>query len=84
MRQDLVQAREAAREPVARRAQVEPPHAQPLGAGEALGLGQLARQDDDALLMMMGLVMVGAVDTDDSPPRLSDVTPIARLIGEPS
>jgi putative tricarboxylic transport membrane protein len=32
--------------------------------------------------MMMGLVMVGAVDTNDSSTRLSDVTPIARLIGE--
>jgi putative tricarboxylic transport membrane protein len=52
------------------------------GAGGTIGLGQLAREDDDALLMMMGLVMVGAVDTNDSPARLTDVTPIARLIGE--
>ncbi|HET6392793.1 MAG TPA: tripartite tricarboxylate transporter substrate binding protein [Blastococcus sp.] len=52
------------------------------GAGGVIGLGQLAREDDDALLMMMGLVMVGAVDTNDSPARLTDVTPIARLIGE--
>ncbi len=52
------------------------------GAGGVIGLGQLAREDDDALLMMMGLVMVGAVDTNDSPARLDDVTPIARLIGE--
>jgi putative tricarboxylic transport membrane protein len=52
------------------------------GAGGTIGLGQLARQDDDALLMMMGLVMVGAVDTNDSATRLTDVTPIAQLIGE--
>ncbi|MGY1818544.1 Bug family tripartite tricarboxylate transporter substrate binding protein [Geodermatophilus sp. SYSU D00663] len=52
------------------------------GAGGTIGLGQLARETDDALLMMMGLVMVGAVDTNDSATRLSDVTPIARLIGE--
>jgi putative tricarboxylic transport membrane protein len=52
------------------------------GAGGVIGLGQLAREDDDALLMMMGLVMVGAVDTNDSSTRLTDVTPIARLIGE--
>ncbi|MGY1805275.1 Bug family tripartite tricarboxylate transporter substrate binding protein [Blastococcus sp. SYSU D00922] len=52
------------------------------GAGGVIGLGQLAREDDDALLMMMGLVMVGAVDTNDSATRLTDVTPIARLIGE--
>ncbi len=52
------------------------------GAGGTIGLGQLARDDDDALLMMMGLVMVGAVDTNDSTTRLTDVTPIAQLIGE--
>ena len=52
------------------------------GAGGVIGLGQLAREDDDALLMMMGLVMVGAVDTNDSAYRITDVTPIARLIGE--
>ncbi|RBY83021.1 tripartite tricarboxylate transporter substrate binding protein [Geodermatophilus sp. TF02-6] len=52
------------------------------GAGGTIGLGQLAREDDDALLMMMGLVMVGAVDTNDSTTRLTDVTPVARLIGE--
>jgi len=52
------------------------------GAGGTIGLGQLARETDDALLMMMGLVMVGAVDTNDSATRLTDVTPIARLIGE--
>jgi putative tricarboxylic transport membrane protein len=52
------------------------------GAGGTIGLGQLAREDDDALLMMMGLVMVGAVDTNDSSTRLTDVTPIAQLIGE--
>ncbi|SHG36267.1 Bug family tripartite tricarboxylate transporter substrate binding protein [Geodermatophilus nigrescens] len=52
------------------------------GAGGTIGLGQLSRETDDALLMMMGLVMVGAVDTNDSATRLTDVTPIARLIGE--
>ena len=52
------------------------------GAGGTIGLGQLAREDDDALLMMMGLVMVGAVDTNESSTRLTDVTPIAQLIGE--
>jgi putative tricarboxylic transport membrane protein len=52
------------------------------GAGGTIGLGQLAREDDDALLMMMGLVMVGAIDTNDSSTRLDDVTPIAQLIAE--
>ncbi len=52
------------------------------GAGGTIGLGQLSRDNDDALLMVMGLVMVGAIDTNASPVRLGDVTPIARLTGE--
>jgi putative tricarboxylic transport membrane protein len=52
------------------------------GAGGIIGLGQLAREGDDALLMMMGLVMLGAVLTNDSAVTLTDVTPIARLTGE--
>ena len=53
------------------------------GAGGTIGLGQLSRETDDALLMMMGLVMVGAVETNKSKVRLTQVTPIARLLGEP-
>ncbi|HEU5484900.1 MAG TPA: tripartite tricarboxylate transporter substrate binding protein [Microlunatus sp.] len=53
------------------------------GAGGTIGLGQLSRETDDALLMMMGLVMVGAVETNESTVNLTDVTPIARLVGEP-
>lgn len=52
------------------------------GAGGTIGLGQLSRQSDDALLMMMGLVMVGAVETNKSQVKLTQVTPIARLVGE--
>jgi putative tricarboxylic transport membrane protein len=52
------------------------------GAGGTIGLGQLSRESDDALLMMMGLVMVGAVETNKSAVKLSDVTPICRLVGE--
>jgi putative tricarboxylic transport membrane protein len=52
------------------------------GAGGTIGLGQLSRESDDALLMMMGLVMVGAVETNDSAVKVSDVTPVARLVGE--
>ncbi|SDT31029.1 putative tricarboxylic transport membrane protein [Friedmanniella luteola] len=52
------------------------------GAGGTIGLGQLSRESDDALLMMMGLVMVGAVETNKSAVKLTDVTPIARLVGE--
>jgi len=53
------------------------------GAGGTIGLGQLNRESDDALLMMMGLVMVGAVETNKSPVKTTAVTPIARLLGEP-
>jgi putative tricarboxylic transport membrane protein len=52
------------------------------GAGGTIGLGQLSRETDDALLMMMGLVMVGAVETNESPIKVTDVTPVARLVGE--
>jgi putative tricarboxylic transport membrane protein len=53
------------------------------GAGGTIGLGQLARESDDALLMMMGLVMVGAIETNKATVALKDVTPVARLLGEP-
>ena len=53
------------------------------GAGGTIGLGQLSRESDDALLMMMGLVMVGAIETNKAPVGLTDVTPVARLLGEP-
>ena len=53
------------------------------GAGGTIGLGQLAREGDDALLMMMGLVMVGAIETNKATVGLRDVTPVARLLGEP-
>lgn len=52
------------------------------GAGGVIGLGQLSRESDDALLMTMGLVMVGAIATNESPIALADVTPIARITGE--
>ena len=52
------------------------------GAGGTIGLGQLARETDNALLMMMGLVMLGAVETNKSAVKISSATPIARLIGE--
>jgi putative tricarboxylic transport membrane protein len=53
------------------------------GAGGTIGLGQLSRETDDALLMMMGLVMVGAIETNKATVGLGDVTPVARLLGEP-
>lgn len=53
------------------------------GAGGIIGLGQLAREDDAALLMTMGLVMLGAIQTNQSDVTLQDVEPIALLTGEP-
>lgn len=52
------------------------------GAGGTVGLAQLANDKSDSSLMVMGLVMVGAVATNQSPTKLEDVTPIARLTSE--
>jgi len=52
------------------------------GAGGTIGLAQLANEKSDAYLMVMGLVMIGAIETSDSPTTLADVTPIARLTAE--
>ncbi len=53
------------------------------GAGGTIGLAQLANEKDPATLMVMGLVMVGAIETNASAARLEDTTPIARLTDEP-
>ncbi|KJQ54081.1 Bug family tripartite tricarboxylate transporter substrate binding protein [Microbacterium sp. SA39] len=53
------------------------------GAGGTVGLAQLANENDPASLMVMGLVMVGAIETNASTVRLEDTTPIARLTDEP-
>ena len=54
------------------------------GAGGVVGLAQVvsSHDGDPSLLMLMGLIMMGAVLTNDSPVTLDEVTPIARLIGE--
>lgn len=54
------------------------------GAGGTIGLARLVDTDrgNGDVLMAMGLIMVGAVLTNDSPVTLSQVTPIARLSGE--
>ena len=54
------------------------------GAGGIIGLAQLvnSRKSDGNMLMTMGLIMVGAVLTNQSPVTLHQVTPIARLTGE--
>ena len=53
------------------------------GAGGTIGLAQLANEREENTLMVMGLVMVGAVETNKSASTLEDVTPIAELTEEP-
>jgi len=54
------------------------------GAGGTIGLAQFVSREsgDPHELMVMGLVMVGAIKTNDSPVDLSRVTPIASLTAE--
>jgi len=54
------------------------------GAGGTIGLAQLADQDKGKpdSLMVMGLVMVGAIRTNNAPVDLTKVTPIASLTAE--
>jgi putative tricarboxylic transport membrane protein len=52
------------------------------GAGGTVGLASLATENDPHTLMVMGLVMVGAVETNASANRIEDNTPIARLTEE--
>lgn len=53
------------------------------GAGGTIGLAQLVNaRGDGNLLMTMGLVMTGAILTNNSRVTLDQVTPIARLTGE--
>lgn len=55
-----------------------------VGAGGTVGLAQLAGKEagNGNAVMVMGLVMVGAVLTNNSPTTLEQVTPLARLTGE--
>lgn len=52
------------------------------GAGGTIGLAQLANEREENTLMVMGLVMVGAVETNKAETTLEDVTPIAELTEE--
>ena len=55
------------------------------GAGGTIGLSQLSSKQAGKSneLMVMGLVMMGAIETNDSPVDLSKTTPIAALTTEP-
>lgn len=52
------------------------------GAGGTVGLAQLANERSEDYLMVMGLVMVGAIETNQSQATLQNTTPIARLTAE--
>ncbi len=54
------------------------------GAGGTIGLAQFVNTNKGKgdVLMVTGLIMVGAVLTNESPVTLANVTPIARLTGE--
>ena len=52
------------------------------GAGGTVGLASLVNETNPHTLMMMGLVMVGAIETNASANRIEDTTPIARLTEE--
>ncbi|MCP2638164.1 tripartite tricarboxylate transporter substrate-binding protein [Microbacterium sp. HD4P20] len=53
------------------------------GAGGTVGLASFANERDPYSLMITGLVMVGAVETNQAATRIEDTTPIARLTEEP-
>ena len=51
------------------------------GAGGTIGLSQFVRFDDDPTqLMVMGLIMLGAIESNDSPVGLDRTTPLVRLL----
>ena len=54
------------------------------GAGGTIGLAQFVSDNagDPNQLMVMGLVMLGAIQTNDSPVQLNQATPIASLLTE--
>ena len=52
------------------------------GAGGTVGLAKLANERDPNTLMVMGYVMVGAVETNLAENTLADTVPIARLTQE--
>ena len=54
------------------------------GAGGVIGLARVvsSHEGDANLLIMTGLIMMGAILTNESPVTMKQVTPIARLLGE--
>jgi putative tricarboxylic transport membrane protein len=54
------------------------------GAGGTIGLAELVNEHngDENIIMVMGLVMIGAIGLNEAPIGLDAVTPIARMTGE--
>ena len=54
------------------------------GSGGTIGLAQLATENsgNENMLMMMGLVMIGGIQLNQSPVTLDQITPVARLTTE--
>lgn len=52
------------------------------GAGGTVALAEFVTKTDPDELMIGGLSLVGATITNDAPNTLSELTPVARLIGE--
>ena len=53
------------------------------GAGGTVGIAQFVGSEGNPNeLMTMGSIMVGAIETNDSPVTLDEVTPLVRLLGE--
>lgn len=52
------------------------------GAGGTVALAEFVTKSDPDELMIGGLSLVGATITNDAPNTLSELTPVARLIGE--
>lgn len=52
------------------------------GAGGTVALSSFVTKSDPTELMIGGLSLVGAAITNDAPNTLSELTPVARLIGE--
>ena len=54
------------------------------GSGGTIGLAQLATEHsgNENMLMMMGLVMIGGIQLNQSPVTLDQITPVARLTTE--
>jgi len=54
------------------------------GAGGTIGLAELVNEHngDENIIMVMGLVMIGAIGLNEAPIGLDQVTPIAQLTGE--